>query len=139
MQRRPLDKLVLDSNVIISYALKARFEEIVALKVVHGIEIYTCTKQLAELERSFIKLAHHLNSAPKHYLNLFRQLADLVEIDERFDRSPDAKDNYLFDLAYKVKSYYMVTGEKALLNMKQVNQTKIISISELKELVKKLE
>jgi putative PIN family toxin of toxin-antitoxin system len=137
MQKRLLDRLVIDSNVIISAALKGRFEEIAALKVIYSIEIYTCSKQISELQRSFVKLAHNLSASPAHYLKLFEELANLVEIDERFDHSPDAKDNYLFDLAYKVKSYYLVTGEKALLNMKQVNQIKVISIAELKSLLKK--
>jgi putative PIN family toxin of toxin-antitoxin system len=138
MQKKLPDKLVLDSNIIVSAALNAKFQEIVALKAFYKIEIYTCNKQISELERTFIKLYGRLNASPEYYITLFEQLADHVEIDERFDRSPDPKDNYLFDLAYKVKSYYVVTGEKALLNMKQVNQIKIISIVELRKILKNL-
>jgi len=66
---------------------------------------------------------------------LFEQLANYEEIDERFDRSPDPKDNYLFDLAYQVKCDYLVAGEKVLLNMKHFNQIKIIAISELRKIL----
>jgi putative PIN family toxin of toxin-antitoxin system len=136
MPKKLPDKLVLDTNIIVSAALNAKFYEIIAFKALYKIEVYTCAKQIAELERTFIKLAANLNAAPEHYTRLFEQLANRVEIDERFDRSPDPKDNYLFDLAYKVKSYYLVTGERALLNMKQVNQIKVISITDLRKILK---
>ena len=136
MRRRLPDKLVLDTNILVSAALNGKFQEIISLKAFYGIDLFTCKKQVAELERAFIKLADHLSAAAENYIKLFEQLAVEVEIDERFDRSPDPKDNFLFDLAYRVKSYYLVTGEKALLNMKQVNQIKIISIVELRKLLK---
>ena len=136
MPKKLPDKLVLDSNIIVSAALNARFREIVELRTTYNIEIYSCAKQLAELDRTFVKLAGNLKAAPEHYTRLFEQVANHVEIDERFDRSPDPKDNYLFDLAYKVKSYYLVTGERALLNMKHVNQIKVISITELRKILK---
>ena len=138
MPKKLHDKLVLDSNIIVSSALNAKFEEIIALKVVHKIEIYTCAKQIAELERTLIKLTDKLKASPEYYTSSFEQLSNLTEIDERFDRSPDPKDNYLFDLAYQVKSYYLITGEKALLNMKQVNQIKIISMVEFRKTFKDL-
>ena len=136
MQKKPLDKLVLDTNIIVSAAINARFYEIFELKAIYKIELYTCHKQIVELERTFTKLSSHLKSAPEYYTRLFEQVARHEEIDERFDRSPDPKDNYLFDLAYKVKSYYLVTGERALLNMKQVNQINVISLTELKRILK---
>jgi len=81
-------------------------------------------------------VAKKLASEPEAYISLFKEFSTLVAIDERFDRSPDPDDNYLFDLAYTVKSFYLVTQEKALLNMKQVNKIKIISFKELRQLIR---
>jgi len=64
MQRKLPDKLVLDTNVIVSAVLNAKFQEIIALKAIYRIEIYTCHKQILELERTFVKLANKLNAAP---------------------------------------------------------------------------
>jgi uncharacterized protein len=136
MQKKLPDRLVLDTNIIVSAALNGKFNEVIGLTAIHQCTLYTCNKQLNELERTFAKLSSNLASRPLHYLQLFEQVAVLVEIDERFDRSPDPNDNYLFDLAYKVKSYYLVTGERALLSMKQVNQIKIITLAELRRLLK---
>jgi putative PIN family toxin of toxin-antitoxin system len=139
MQKRLPDRLVLDTNILVSAALNGKFQEIVSLKALYRIDIYTCRKQIAELERTFVKLADHFDTSTEHYIRIFEQLAIDVEIDERFDRSPDPNDNYLFDLAYRVKSYYLVTGEKALLNMKQINQIKIISMAEFRIILKDLQ
>ena len=129
------DRLVLDTNTLVTAALNGKFEVITALQATHGISIFTCDKQLKEFEKTLNRVAKKLASEPEVYISLFKEFSTLVIIDERFDRSPDPDDNYLFDLAYTVKSFYLVTQEKALLNMKQVNKIKIISFRELKELI----
>ncbi len=139
MQSYPLDRLVLDTNVIVSAVINNQLEEIVSLAAVHQIKIYTCSKQLTEIRQTLSKpkVKKHLVAAPKVYVETFALTAEVVEIDERFDRSPDPDDNYLFDLAYTVKSHYLVTRENALLNLKQVNRIKIISMAELRKMKKK--
>lgn len=71
----------------------------------------------------------------KDYIKFFLAHAILIKIDERFDRSPDEKDNYLFDLAYTAKLNYIITGDKPLLNMKSVNKIQIISFVAYKKLL----
>ena len=50
-----------------------------------------------------------------------------TSIDKRFDRANE-KDNFLFDLAYTVKSYYIVTGDKPLLNIKRIGKIELITL-----------
>lgn len=83
------------------------------------------------------KVKKYLTEAPQVFIETFLLAAEVAEIDERFDRSPDPDDNFLFDLAYAVKSHYIVTREKALLNLKQVNKIKIISMAELRKMIAK--
>lgn len=52
-----------------------------------------------------------------------------IQIDKRFDRANE-KDNYLFDLAYSVKSYYIVTGDKPLLNITRIGKVELISYND---------
>ncbi|HVX00174.1 MAG TPA: putative toxin-antitoxin system toxin component, PIN family [Candidatus Babeliaceae bacterium] len=47
----------------------------------------------------------------------------------------DLKDNYLFALAEKSKSDFIVTGDKLLLAVGQYKNVKIISLSEFKKLL----
>ena len=139
MQSHPLDRLVLDTNVIVSAVINNQLEEIVSLSAIHQIEIYTCQKQLAEIQQTLSKpkVKKYLAETPQIFIETFLLTAVVVEIDERFDRSTDPDDNFLFDLAYTVKSHYLVTREKELLNLKQVNKIKIISMAELRKMIVK--
>ena len=137
MRNQKPDRLILDTNVIVSAAISGKFEELISLRVIHNIEIYTCAKQLTELTRIFSKptVRKFLASNPKLYIEIFKIIASDVTITERFDRSPDPDDNYLFDLAYTVKSHFIVTNDKPILNMKQVNKIRIISLRQLREIL----
>ena len=83
------------------------------------------------------KLKRNCAYSPKDYLRFIRRTTEFETIDKRFDRSPDVKDNYLFDLTYSVKSFLLITNDKPLLNMKQVNQIKIISFHDFKNFFQK--
>ncbi|MEO8086303.1 MAG: putative toxin-antitoxin system toxin component, PIN family [Bacteroidota bacterium] len=135
--QRP-DRLILDTNVIVSAAISGRFEELIGLKALYDIEIYTCTKQFTELSTTFSKFSvrKFLVASPKKYIESFKTISSEVKITERFDRAPDPDDNYLFDLAYTVKSHFIVTNDKPILNLKQVNKIKIISMRELRIILK---
>jgi putative PIN family toxin of toxin-antitoxin system len=69
----------------------------------------------------------YLDQPVEEIVEFIEDITHKVSIEKRFDRSPDANDNYLFDLAYTVKSYFLVTGDRLLLGMKQVNKTRIVS------------
>jgi predicted nucleic acid-binding protein len=69
------------------------------------------------------------------YIRFIEAISESVIIDRRFDRAPDIKDNYLFDLAFSVKSHYIVTHDHPLLNMKQVNKIRLISLKDWKKLM----
>ena len=83
MQSYPLDRLVLDTNVIVSAVINNQLEEIVSLAAVHQIKIYTCSKQLTEIRQTLSKpkVKKHLVAAPKVYVETFALTAEVVEID----------------------------------------------------------
>ncbi|MBS1623715.1 MAG: putative toxin-antitoxin system toxin component, PIN family, partial [Bacteroidetes bacterium] len=81
------------------------------------------------------KIKRYLSSPVAIYTTFIERIATSVAIDKRFDRAPDIKDNYLFDLAYTVKAHYLVTNDHPLLNMKQVNKIKLISLADWRELI----
>lgn len=114
-------------------------KKLIAMRLTHEIGIYTCSKQLIELKETFAKTSvrKYLASNPKFYIEAFKAIADEVDITERFDRAPDPDDNYLFDLAYTVKSHFIITNDKPILNMKQVNKIKLISMAQLREILSK--
>ncbi|HOY42086.1 MAG TPA: putative toxin-antitoxin system toxin component, PIN family [Chitinophagales bacterium] len=131
------DKVVFDSNYYIHLILKNKLEELVYFYSDFNIQIFTCKRQIDEITDVLTrrKISKYI-SASQEYLNFIQKITIEIEIDERFDRAPDVKDNYLFDLCYTVKSYCLVTGDKPLLNMKSVNKINILSITAYKKLIK---
>lgn len=47
------DRIVLDSNIIISFLISKKANILTELKHYYDVEIYTCEKQIKELENSF--------------------------------------------------------------------------------------
>jgi putative PIN family toxin of toxin-antitoxin system len=131
------DRVVLDTNVFVSLILSKRLNELVEWHTDHHTAIYVCPELIDELgyvlKRQKIK--KNLTEPATVYIRFIKRVTEPVIIDWRFDRSPDIKDNYLFDLSYSVKSHYIVTNDHPLLNMKQVNKIKLISLKDRKKLI----
>ena len=133
------DRVVLDTNVFISLILSKRLNELVEWRMDYNTSIFICPELLDELKDVLKreKIKSKLTEPIAVYIRFIQSIAQSVIIGRRFDRAPDLKDNYLFDLAYTVKSYYIVTNDHPLLNMKQVNKIKIILLSEWEKLIEK--
>jgi putative PIN family toxin of toxin-antitoxin system len=132
-----LDKVVLDTNILISLIISRRLNDLIIWSLDYNVTIYICeemTKELISVMRRK-KIKKYLTQPIADYITFVNNAATNTIIDKRFDRAPDVKDNYLFDLAYSVKSYYIVTNDIPLLNMKQVNKIKLISLKDWKDLL----
>lgn len=124
--------VVLDTNVWISFIIKARLEELVELVVEHEIILLTSPELVDELTRvlSRPKFARYLDLPVADYLDFHQNLAQVFPTQTRFSQSPDPKDNFLFDLAIQSGSLLIVTGDKRLLDISPIDGVKVISLSE---------
>lgn len=123
------DLVVIDTCVWLQLFLGKKTDRIVRLVSDHHVVICSCPELVDEILRHLFnddyfqkRLAH-----PAEQFEFFQQTVRSHNIDQRFDRAADIKDNFLFDLAYTVKAYYLVTSEVKLLNMKHVNEIQIIA------------
>jgi putative PIN family toxin of toxin-antitoxin system len=130
------DRVVLDTNIFVSLILSKRLDELVEWHKDYNTTIFVCPELEDELTTVLKrrKIKEKLTEPVAAYIRFIQTVTQSVSIDLCFDRAPDLKDNYLFDLAYTVKSHYMVTHDYPLLNMKQVNKIKIISLADWKKL-----
>ncbi len=123
------DKAVFDTNIYLSAILSGKLPKIIQFAADCQILIYTCPELFDEIERNlkddFFK--SKINQPPAEIIDLIKDFTVEIEIVQRFDRSADMKDNFLFDLAYSAKSYYLITHERALQNMKHVGEIQIVS------------
>lgn len=134
-----IDRVVLDANFLISIIINGNLVQFSKLILENDIEIFVCAELLDEikdvLSRSKFKIKYS-KSEIKNNLEFIELISTKIIIDKRFDRAPDIKDNYLFDLCYAVKSYYLITGDKPLQNLKHVGKIEIISTTKFYKLVK---
>jgi putative PIN family toxin of toxin-antitoxin system len=134
-----IDRVVLDTNFFISIILNGNLAQLSRLIIENNIEVYICDELLNEIaavlsRKKFKKVYSKIEI--KNNIEFIQLIAEKIIIDQRFDRAPDIKDNYLFDLCYSVKSYYLVTGDKPLQNLKHVGKIQIISPTKFYKLVK---
>ena len=132
------ERIVPDTNVILSYAISKRLSELVAIKSKFNIEIFSCDELLTELKVAidYPQIEKYLPKEERvHIVKVFKALAIETKIDLRYDRLSDPKDNYIIDLAYSVKADYIVTGDREVLIQKHVGKIQIISPTQFKKLL----
>lgn len=132
----PNKNYILDTNIWVSFFIKARFEELVNLIFDHELQIYSCQELIDELEAvlSRKKFANYLTLPVLEYVNFHRELVTIVEIQVLYQDCPDPKDNFLFDLALQSEAKIIVTGDKILLDLPQNKEIQIIPLSTFKKL-----
>ena len=132
------DRVIFDTNYYVHLILNQNLEELVLIHTRHHVEIFICEKQLQEIMEvlQYDKIKPKLKQPIADYMELIVAVTTLIEIDERFDRVKDKKDNYLVDLAYTVKAYYLVSGDRHLTSLKHIGKIQIVSPSYFKSLLK---
>ncbi|MDR9443262.1 MAG: putative toxin-antitoxin system toxin component, PIN family [Schleiferiaceae bacterium] len=126
-------KIILDTNLWISFLISHRLHEIDDLLLNNRIQLIF-SKELIE---EFVTVAKR----PKlekffteknitDLLQLFDSFGKLVEVSTKVSVCRDYKDNFLLSLALDSQSDYLLTGDYDLLELKIIKQTKIISWTE---------
>jgi len=67
----------------------------------------------------------------------FDRYGDLIKVTTELELCRDRKDNFLLNLAADSQADFLVTGDKDLLEIIQLQKTKILTIRNLKEEIKK--
>ena len=131
-------RIVIDTNLWISFLLSKKFNFIDKLLDSGKVELVFCNELLDEL----IEVA----SRPK--LRKFFSVEDWALIFEIIDRHAvyitvissvtlcrDAKDNFLLSLAKDSKANYLLTGDKDLRVLNTFDVTQIVTIAEFQTII----
>lgn len=137
MRHYQLDRIVFDTNIYISFIIQNKLDKLVALVEQYDLEVFVCDELIKEIKSTLKKT--HIKSKLAHkvsdYLEVIALISENIIIDKRFDRIIDPDDNFLIDLAYCTKSYFLITEDKLLLNHKQINKIKIINMAAFKKML----
>lgn len=128
---RARTRLVVDTNVLISWLIGRRLRELDAVLVQEKFQMCFSTRSLAELAevtrrpklRKYFTLARAEES--------IERLARMARIEKREPKvvpvCRDAKDDFLLALAKAAKADLLVTGDEDLLVLKKHGRTRIVT------------
>ena len=131
-------KVVIDTNIVISAALKDRNPEIVILFIAKHPEFewMASTEIITEYTEVLGRAKFHLPDAIiRKWANVFAAMITVVETQGSIDFPRDQKDAKFLACALSVKADYFITGDKDFESAHKVDNTTVISVSMFKRLV----
>ena len=122
-------KIIIDTNIWISYLIGKTLAELKKLINNPGINIIITDKLIHEIKETFER--KHLDKYFKdeNFMEFWKYLEEIkttVEIDFFPSICRDEDDNYLLTIAEKTVSNFLITGDKDLLVLKEYKRTKIL-------------
>jgi putative PIN family toxin of toxin-antitoxin system len=133
MPRNTPLRVILDTNLWISYLISKRLRKIDALFEENGVTLIFSD----ELMEEFLEVAQrpkfgkYFTSADlENLLALFDVYGEWVQVVSSVDLCRDAKDNFLLALAKDGKADYLITGDQDLLIIKKFEDTDILTYTE---------
>lgn len=112
-------KFILDTSVILKYASYYKLYRLFNIVIKYRIIIFVNDNLVVEIEKNLPKI---IKSPPVSYQKIMEEillLTTYVKTTGLFDKCPDPKDNFLFDIAIQTGSEVIVSDEKKLLNFKE--------------------
>lgn len=132
------NKIILDTNLWISFLISKKFSQIDKLienkKITlvfsdELIEEFVDVVRLPKFEKYFSK------SDVEKLLDCFDQYGELIKVKSDVNICRDEKDNFLLNLSIDSKADYLITGDNDLLVLKQIEKTKIITFTDFMQLI----
>jgi putative PIN family toxin of toxin-antitoxin system len=128
-------KVILDTNLWISFLISKDFSFLDNYVVKGTVKLIFSEELLDEfytvIQRPSLK--KYFSKKDLDYLfEIIGQYAIIQNISTNLHLCRDEKDNFLINLAIDSNSDFLVTGDKDLLVLENINQTEIVTITTLK-------
>lgn len=133
------EKIILDTNLWISFLISKKFSQIDELIANKKVTLVFSNESLEEFVQvvsrpKFKKYVSEDDMA--NLLNYFDQYANIIEVKSDVQICRDSKDNFLLNLCIDSKAHFLITGDKDLLVLKKVEKTKIITFPDFLKRIK---
>ncbi|GAB1372201.1 hypothetical protein MASR1M45_22630 [Candidatus Kapaibacterium sp.] len=128
----------IDTNLWISYLISRKYSFLDNL-IISGQVKLVFSKELLD-EFLFIsqrpKFVNYFNKKDVDKLfDFFDKYSVLIDVKTKLDLCRDPNDNFILELAFDSKADYLITGDEDLLVLKQIGKTKIVLISEFRNIL----
>ena len=131
-------KVVVDTNIWISFLIGKALRGLQRYIFDGRVKIFTCKEQLIELSEAFRKpkLQKYFSEAQVvEFFDLLDDSTEWVTVSTATTLCRDAKDNYLLSLSIDAQADYLITGDADLLDLRHVNQTRIVKFTDFEKIV----
>lgn len=131
-------RIILDTNLWISFLISKRFSQLDKLIENKKIILIFSNELIEEFAEvvSRTKFKKHFSKKDiEKILQSFEQFGELVDVKSNIKICRDEKDNFLLNLSVDSKADYLITGDKDLLVLKNIEETKILTFTEFIEKV----
>ena len=126
-------RIILDTNLWISFLITKNFVHIDSLLDKERLILLFSQ----ELINEFIDVASRTNLKKyftkqdiERLIKLFDTYGLMIHVTPQFKICRDNKDNFLLDLAVQGNANYLITGDKDLLTINKIENTKIITFKD---------
>lgn len=133
--------IVLDTNVLVSALIKRGKPRELIFKIIEGKAQLFLSKSILE---EFVKVAYDPKITKyvgekdlREFLKIIGSIAKLVKIRSKFKIvTHDPSDDVVLRTAFDGKVDYIVSGDEHLLSLREFRKIKIVSVSEMLDLLK---
>ncbi len=129
-------KVILDTNLWISFLISKKFNQIDRLierKEITLIFSDELIEEFVDVVRRPKFKRHFAKKDIEILLKYFDQYGELIKVKSDTKTCRDKKDNFLLNLALDSGADYLVSGDKDLLVLEKIGQTKIMTFTDFIE------
>ena len=141
MRRKNKLKIVVDTNIWISFLIGKKLSGLKTLLSSGKVELILCEELKEEilLVTQRPKLAKYFPQADVEQLLSFMEVIGKLYVPKAIESvCRDPKDDYLLALAKEAKADYLISGDNDLLIIRIIDKTEIITISAFEEIVNRM-
>lgn len=132
-------KIILDTNLWISFLITKNFNQLDKLIENKNITLIFSDELVEEfvdvIRRPKLKKYFAKKDIEK-ILQIFDQFGELVKVKSTLQICRDKKDDFLLNLSVDSKANYLITGDKDLLILEKIENTKIMTFTDFIENIK---
>jgi hypothetical protein len=137
MPRKKRVKIILDTNFWISYLISDKIKYLDKFLFSKEVQLIFSNELFEEFlivsQREKFKKFFDFADIEK-LIKLIDNYGKIVKVTSALKLCRDPKDNFLLNLALDAKADYLVTGDNDLLELENIEKTKIISLKDLDEI-----
>jgi putative PIN family toxin of toxin-antitoxin system len=128
-----VDRIIIDTNLWIAFLITKDFRKLDVRIKAGNVKILFSPELIEEFltvaERPKFK-KYFKREDLEQLVDLFDVYGEMVDVKSRVEICRDPKDNFLLALAKDSKARYLLTGDKDLLDIKKIEKTSIIKITD---------